>query len=197
MLHPRLERSPDTTVKDIIYYGSTPAVRAVRRQSDGAVGNELLTAGLVRPSISTRQQLPDRPPPRWPSTSARAPRGPGFGRYGRRCGTLRRGGTRCPARTCSEAVPNPVDWACCMLPSCAPASEGEWDVGEHPTAHPLSCSLCSACCSQVGCQVLEQLHLPWSSDRVRAVRAAVGLPQQRSACSSMGGRAVVGRGMEA
>ena len=50
--------------------------------------------------------------------------------------------------------------------------------GLTPVVSPLSCSRCSACCSQVGCQVLGQLHLilPWSSKRLIAVRAAVVLP---------------------
>ena len=53
---------------------------------------------------------------------------------------------------------------------------------------PLSCSLCSTCCSQVGRQVLEQLLLvlPLSSNRVRAVRAAVGRRPQRAPWEASG-----------
>ena len=55
-------------------------------------------------------------------------------------------------------------------------------MSQHRTVSPLSYSLRSACCSQVGCQVLRKILLipPWCSDRVRAVRAAVVLPPARA-----------------
>ena len=53
---------------------------AVPRQSGRAVLNELLLSVLARRSPPSPAQLPDRPQPRRPSTSARAAAGPHFGR---------------------------------------------------------------------------------------------------------------------
>ena len=80
----RLERGSDTPLASIYYYDPTPwflLFLAVSRRSGRAVPNELLTSDLGRWSTPTRPQLPDHPPPRHASSSARAPRRPGFGRY--------------------------------------------------------------------------------------------------------------------
>ena len=69
-------------------------------------------------------------------------------------------------------------------PCCPRARQGEHEseICARTRACALSCSLCSTCCSQVGCQVLRKILLipHGCSDRVRAVRAAVVLPPARA-----------------
>ena len=152
-----------TGAENIIYIylnASTSAVWAVRHGSGRAVLNELAASNLGRQSTPSRLQLPDRPQPRRPLTSTHAPRHPVLGRHGGGAAVTERGGARCRARICAEAVPPPRDrWRPIAYAARVRARESMRVRPEHAReVCSLSCSLCSTCCLQVRCQVLGQLH---------------------------------------
>ena len=111
-----------------ILYDPTPwflLFLEVARRPGRAIPNELLTSDLGRWSTPTVPQLPNHPPPRHSSSSARAPRCPVFGRYGDGAAVSERGGARRRTRSRTEAVSLPGDCAWHILPSCARAGVGE------------------------------------------------------------------------
>jgi len=112
----------------IYYYDPTPWVLLfleVSRRSGMAVPNEPLTSDLGCWSTPTVPQLPDHPPPRHSSSSARVLRRPVLGRYGDGAAVSERGGARRRARSRTEAVPLPGDCTWHILPSRARARVGE------------------------------------------------------------------------